>query len=199
MFMFNFEYMFVVGFFLVFNLTSLLVLLVVNISLLLSILSTFVLFGFSLNIVTLNHFLILPAFMCEFFIYTTYSLRSDPPSDKSLISSNSAEMKSLVKDLKLDSESTTTTASTKSAEEVLDVICQLTTKQSKLERIFHYNLICSFNYLICVLGLSFSLMYICSTYNFETLFIFLISFSFNAYLHLVLFYPVLSLLLKTCQ
>ena len=49
-----------------------------------------------------------------------------------------------------------------------------------------------------IVMLNFSIMYSCSTYNFQTLYIFLMSFSFNLFLHLFLFYPNLLILFGTC-
>ncbi len=192
MFLLNSEYIMLIGFFLVFDVKAVLVLLAISASLLAAILANFVLLGLSLNIVTLNHFLLLPAFICEFLLYTTYSLRSDPTSGSA--DSNGNEMRLLIKGLKLDSECESNKSTENGGKDDASASGELWVCADKLRQIFDSNLTCGFNYLICVVGFSFSFMSMCSTYNFHTLFVFLMTFSVNTYVHLFLFYPVLSVL-----
>jgi predicted RND superfamily exporter protein len=54
------------------ELKSVLILLVLLISFVLSVLSNILLLGYTLNIVTLMHLILIPSFLCEFFISNTY-------------------------------------------------------------------------------------------------------------------------------
>ena len=71
-FMLNLEAILLVSYLLIFDLKSVLILFLVCVSFVVSIVSSLYLFGYSLNIVTLVHFLIVPCFISEFLYPSSY-------------------------------------------------------------------------------------------------------------------------------
>jgi hypothetical protein len=68
----NVEAVVFIAFFLLFDLRSIFLLALALTSCFTSILASMVYLGLSLNIVTLGHFIMMPAFLCEFFLATSY-------------------------------------------------------------------------------------------------------------------------------
>lgn len=195
-FLLNFESVLLASLFLLFDFRTLVIQLIVMISLLLSIISSAVIFNLTLNIVTLYHFLLLPALICEFifnipyfFLFKASALRkeqaeSGQANENELTAESTIKFKTSTN--KLESASGTPSFNLH------------TYKLKQLEFAYeHYIKPVSF-YVLVIVMLNFSIMYSCTTYNFQTLYLFLMSFSFNLFLHLFFFYPNLLILFGTC-
>ena len=77
------ESLLLVAFFLYFDLRSILLLGIMLVSCSVSVLASMLYFGYSLNAVTLMHFIMLPAFLCEFFFTSGYMFLFRAPKPES--------------------------------------------------------------------------------------------------------------------
>jgi len=223
-FLLNFESVLFISFFVLFDFRTLLIQLIIMISLLLSIISSAVIFNLTLNIVTLYHFLLLPALICEFifnipyfYLFKASLLRKEQKQEQKLKlkedASSSNEIRSeasnmddkqavtsddiipessysfKVKTNQLHSSSVNTTASSNLTQKY---------RLKQLEYAYDNGIKPTSYYILIIVMLNFSIMYSCTTYNFQTLYLFLMSLCFNLFLHLFFFYPNLLVLFGTC-
>lgn len=193
----NIEFIIFTAFFIIFDLRSLLILLTINISLITSIISNMFLINLSLNISTLYHFLILPALLSEFFLYTAYSFTVlNGPKDGLSKNPSTSEMKSLVSG---ENSPLHGIESDNISMEPRDIeINHSSDRLNRLRIIFDQYIVDSSIYLFNVAMVGFGFMIFCTTYNFNALFWLLMIFIFNILIHLFLFYPILLLFLGTC-
>lgn len=137
----------------------------------LSVLSNYFIFACSLNIITLSHFLMLPAFVCQFFIPAAYLFMFN------------VERKQLVPKSKLAKR---LNSATKLPNRIVDLPVE-NTKYKQLKFAYKEMVSQSSGYLIGTVILNFLFMSHCTTYYFWTLFVFIMSTAFNLFLHLYLF------------
>lgn len=207
-FILAFECIFLGGLVLIFDLKSVLILMLAASSLLLSIFSNVFIMGISLNVVTLFQFIMVPFFIFDFFYHTAYLFlfKNENSTKKKIIINNnnvSITSKSLIPE---ESSSNCSMSSLENKNNGLfKFFCgKRSSVESEKARILYLKFIfnnytqttCS--YLIFNLFFSFFFMCFCSTYNFHTLFIILTSISLNLLIHLLLFYPVLLVQFGPC-
>ena len=224
-FVLNFECVLFVSFFFLFDLSSMMILLAVNISLLFSIVANTLMLNLTLNIVTLYHFLLLPAVVSEFLFFISYSylfsvsakirkcggnelrrpVGGERKCDDLPSVSTTNEIKSLVEEINRPETSQSSSMASPDADPPLNHQL-LKVKQSKiahnarliqLKHSYNQCIKHSSSFVINILMFALGLMYYCNTYNFSSLYIFMMSFSFNLFLHIFFFYPILLVFFGT--
>lgn len=220
LFMLSIECLFLGSLFLVFDLQSIFIQMIIGISLVLSILSNIYVFNLSLNIVTLFQLIMLPAFLFEFLFYTLYLFlfKTNFLESKSNDSFNLINIPKLLteKDTinlkEYHSNSTASSTSDNSIESDFNTL-QIVTNDEQTNHIDQSNELIknnnikflmkncidiTFIYLFILSIISFSIMFNCVTYNFHSLFLILMITCVNILIHLCLFYPNLLILFGTC-
>jgi len=226
-FLLNFESALLASFFILFDFKTLIIQIIMMISLLLSVIASAVVFNLTLNIVTLYHFLLLPALICEFlfnipyfFLYKASQLSREQkeqqqqlqdqqqkmckPNDEVLFNSNENETNtddineiSIKKNESQNRQENKNNDLSSSTNATFNNL-KLKYRVKQLKFAYDQCIKPTAMFALFIVMLNFSIMYSCSTYNFQTLYIFLMSFSFNLFLHLFLFYPNLLILFGTC-
>jgi hypothetical protein len=272
----NLEAIVFVAFFLLFDLRSIFLLGLVITSCTVSTVAGIVYFGLSLNIVTLGHFMMLPAFLCEFFFTTGYlfifkspkletgkssktmnvylkyskksvnknaiddgaagtsaeattvnekcgedAMRADSPDEKGELHARhhvktQAEIDEVSSILLVQSADEASLSNFPNGNGVDEQAATQSTQGKKMNRMRRLNLKrygrsnleqrrrlkklkfvfykavkhAGF-FLVFVLLLNLTIMHYCDTYNFRSLYLFLVSAIVNIFLHLFLFYPTL--------
>ena len=217
-FVLNLESIILVAFLFIFDVKSIVILAILVVSFVISILANLFLLGYSLNIITLIHFLMVPSFISEFFFGTGYLILYKKQQDdffqkESLNTSNSDKHGG-----KNSEEITISTANDKHS--VLETPNKNSLKEffilkkggfsifvhkafkkytetsivNTLKFIYYKSIKHSSFFLIFLLLANFSIMIFCTTYSFRTLHIILTSSFFNLFLHLYFFYPALNFL-----
>jgi len=242
-FLLNFESVLFASFFVLFDLRTLIIQLILMISLLLSIISSAVIFNLTLNIVTLYHFLLLPALVCEFvfnipyfYLYKASELRREQLSHQHASrlnkpdTTNQEDCSNEIKSIESTNQPVNEEIVPIQIENPIDenpidkgvAVTEKDTNEANLSSTSTAAASASFTnfthtfrlrqlslaygqcikptafFVLIIIMLNFSIMYSCTTYNFQTLFMFLMSFSFNLFLHLFFFYPNLLVLFGTC-
>jgi hypothetical protein len=116
----NFECVILVSFFLLFDLKTIFLLAILICSTLVSIAASIFLFDFSLSLIVLVHFVMIPAFVCEFFYSATYlylySFKFSQENSKNQLSSNDIQVK-----LTADSTASCSTSKKTEADDTKDM------------------------------------------------------------------------------
>jgi len=215
------EGVFLGSLFLVFDLKSIFIEMLVFVSLIFSIFSNLYIFGITLNIVTLYQMVMLPAFLVEFLSYTMYLFlfktpdMPKPPSIDSKMSSDEQNCKPLIYN---NSNKSTSSSSTESINEIrnteivislkaIDALAKtdkktsislIETRLKRLQFVLNKNINLTSLYLLFISMFAFSVMGLCDTYNFHTLGLFLVITCINTFFHVHFLYPNLLSLFGTC-
>lgn len=200
-FLISFECIFLGSFVLMFDLRTIFILIIVEISFFISILANMVMLEISLNIVTQMHLIMLPAFLFEFFYHKAYLFLFKVQSNKKL-----KFIRSLQSSVTTSSEFINFANGTIENKKFFNLIPKFWQSNKQLEKIklkrlkFAFDKISTTSALFFLFIAIFSLnfMYYCTTYNFYTLYLLLLSICLNLFLHLSIFYPVILVLFGTC-
>ncbi len=214
--MLSVECLFFGGLFLVFDLKSIFIQIIIGVSLVVSILANMSFFNLSLNIVNLFQLIMLPAFIFEFLFYSLYlflyqTVNIDLNNDDKLI------MEKIIEKNKIVEYNTPRSSSSESSSEILQVNCddkqcadnennndkeriESSNQMIKIKNIKFLMQNCtdiSFIFLFTISLFFFGLKNYCTTFNFYSLFLILMITCFNILIHLCFFYPNLLMLFGT--
>lgn len=198
----NIECCVLISFILIFDLRTILIMTLILISTLVSIASNIFLFNFTLNMVVLVHFIMIPALICELFyspLYSyLYSFKYDQNRNDNLIESRKQNLK-----CSCNPNITPTTsceesslAANSTSFKFFKFIFNNKNKQDKKQSYKHlkYSYDKTIRHSIKFLILLFLNLFIilnCTTYSFRALCLILVSFAFNSIINLYLFLPAL--------
>ena len=216
MLLFTVESIVISSFFLYFDLKSVFLLFIIVSSAIIAIISNILFFGLNLNIVILYQILLLPALLSQFSFYLPYSflfkasqvLKKNKPKfvnslkDGDNWSSNSTNDAKSIESAKIKNDRSMSASSSvpnSNTSEGKFIVKNLNNKcrANQLKFSYEQNIKHTGGFLVLIVLLGFSFMHYCTTYNFHALFLFLMSFCLNAFLHFFLFYPVLLSLFGT--
>jgi len=217
------EGVFLGSLFLVFDLKSIFIEMLVFVSLVFSVFSNLYIFGITLNIVTMYQMIMLPAFLVEFLMYTMYlflfktpdmlkpssdsKLPADEQNCKPLISadksasSSSAESINQISSAVINMHLKPADASISSPIETETQKANMSLKDTRFKRlqfVLNKNINLTSLYLLFISVFAFSVMGLCDTYNFHTLGLFLMITCMNTFFHVHFLYPNLLNLFGTC-
>ncbi len=200
MFLLNIECILLVCIIFLVDLKSVLILLILLISFVLSVLSNVFLVGYTLNIVTLMHLIIIPSVVCEFFINNTYLylystrrlLKKTINQDSNKLIANSSNNNNNNND-----ESAKTENSSRLQEFFMQIDFRSKQQLEKLNYCFYKTTKQSSFYLLFNLLVSLLVMNYCCTYSFRALAVILISSSLNLFIHIYFFHSALLVLFGT--
>ena len=180
MFLLAFECLFFGGLFLFFDLWSVFILMLVCASAIISIFANVFLFNITLNIVTLFQFIMIPSILFEFFLPVPYLFLYSSGENRRCFKKAAPLLNNKTSNVSLAHSTLKKCHAIERGHRIKNVqfVCDTFSRTS-----------CSF--LFFNVFFAFIFMFFCTTYNFHTLFIILISTCFNVLVHVSLFYPVL--------
>jgi hypothetical protein len=203
----NIECCILISFILIFDLKTIIIMTLILFSVLVSIASNIFLFNFTLNMMVLVHFIMIPALISEFFyspLYSyLYSFKFDQKKGNNLIDSRKKKLKCSSSNSKCNENVTPTTsceesslADNSTSFKFFKSLFNRKTKSNKkkpykhLKYSYDKTIRHSIKFLL-ILFLNLFIILNCTTYSFRALCLILISFSFNLLIHLYLFLPAL--------
>ena len=207
-FVLHIESVVLVSFLFMFDLKAILILAMLIFSLVTSITSNLFLFGYSLNIVTLFHFLVIPSFISEIFFGAGYLMlykprkclfELNPSTNKVEKESGDATVSTLIdKSTNAHSNLSSINENNSLKANSLNSFKNINdnTKWKQLTICYYRTIKHSTFFLLFFLVIIFAVLQLCSTYSFVTLYFILFSTILNLVLHLLFFYQALTFLLR---